>query len=147
MKNWFKRQPSDGRKGQAVVEFALILPVFVLLVFGAIELGRAYYVKHLLTNAAREGARVGSLPNQLEADVHDRIQEFLTGVGLGGTWGYSVVVKNPAGVLRTGGLVNAIAGDRVTVTITYTFQVLVGTVIPGFTGNVPLNNSCTFRHE
>lgn len=43
-------------KGQALVELALILPLLLLLIMGALDLARAYYTKTTLTNAAREGA-------------------------------------------------------------------------------------------
>ena len=42
--------------GQGLVEFALILPVLLLLVIGALDIGRAFYMKVILENAAREGA-------------------------------------------------------------------------------------------
>jgi hypothetical protein len=42
--------------GQAIVEFVLIIPVVLLLVMGALDLGRAFFVKIALTNSAREGA-------------------------------------------------------------------------------------------
>jgi len=41
---------------QALVELALILPILLLLVIGALEFGRMFYTKIILTNAAREGA-------------------------------------------------------------------------------------------
>jgi Flp pilus assembly protein TadG len=53
-----------GRKrsrGQTLVEFAFVLPLIVLLIFGAIELGRAVYVYNTLANSARQGARVAAV--------------------------------------------------------------------------------------
>jgi Flp pilus assembly protein TadG len=41
---------------QALVEFALLLPLLLVLIIGAMDLGRVFYVKTVLTNAAREGA-------------------------------------------------------------------------------------------
>ena len=46
-----------GRKGQALAEFALILPVLFLLIAGIIEFGRGWNIKQAITDAAREGAR------------------------------------------------------------------------------------------
>ncbi|MBI3970523.1 MAG: pilus assembly protein [Chloroflexi bacterium] len=46
---------ADG--GQAIVELALILPVFVMLAFGLVDFGRIFYTYQALVNAAREGAR------------------------------------------------------------------------------------------
>jgi Flp pilus assembly protein TadG len=135
------------RKGQAVVEFALVLPVFLLLVFGAIEFGRAYYDLHLLTNAAREGARVGSLPDRLESDVQAAVTGFLHDVGLSSGCTTATSVTDPAGAARAGGLVNAVEGDRVRVTVSYSFHVLSGRILPGFTGTVQLRGRCVFRHE
>jgi len=50
-----QRQKYD-QKGQALVEFALALPLLLLLVFGVLEFGRAFKTKIILTNAAREGS-------------------------------------------------------------------------------------------
>jgi len=49
-RNW------NDRKGQALVEFALALPLVLILVLGVLEFGRAFQTKIVLTNAAREGA-------------------------------------------------------------------------------------------
>jgi Flp pilus assembly protein TadG len=47
-------RPQDGA---VAVEFALILPILVFLVLGAMDLGHRFYLQHLITNASREGAR------------------------------------------------------------------------------------------
>lgn len=52
-------------RGQALVEFALVFPIFLVLVFGLIDVGRLVYVDNALSQAAREGARWGSVPNWL----------------------------------------------------------------------------------
>ena len=50
------RRCRSNRQGAAAVEFALVVPVFFLMVFGMIEFGARIMVQQLLTNAAREGA-------------------------------------------------------------------------------------------
>jgi Flp pilus assembly protein TadG len=50
-----------GQKGLAMVEFALLLPILLLMVFGITEFGRAFLIKNALNNAAREGARRASI--------------------------------------------------------------------------------------
>lgn len=55
------RRPKRPRTGQALVEFALVLPVFLLLLFGLIDVGRYVYTWNALNQAAREGARYGSV--------------------------------------------------------------------------------------
>lgn len=47
--------------GAALVEFAMILPILVLLVFGVIEFGRAYHAKSTMAHAARQGVRAAAL--------------------------------------------------------------------------------------
>lgn len=57
-----------NRAGQALVEFALVIPVFLLLLVGLFDLGRAVFAYNTLTNAAREGARL-AIVNQDEPSI------------------------------------------------------------------------------
>lgn len=57
----FRNRP--GERGAAAVEFALILPVLILLVMGLIEFSRVFNVQISLSNAAREGARTMAIHN------------------------------------------------------------------------------------
>ena len=50
-----------GDPGQSLIEFALVLPIFLLLLFGLIDIGRYVYTANALNQAAREGARYGSV--------------------------------------------------------------------------------------
>jgi Flp pilus assembly protein TadG len=54
------QRSSYCRKGQAIVETALLLPVLMLLVMGSADLGRVFYYSIAVTNAAREAARQGT---------------------------------------------------------------------------------------
>ena len=66
----------DGDAGQALVEFALILPLMLLLLFALADFGRAFYTWLVVTNAAREGARVGATQaatNAIEQRIYDAI--------------------------------------------------------------------------
>ena len=56
-----------GDRGAAAVEFALVVPVLLLLVFGVAEFGRAYNIQTTLSGAAREGARTMALQNDVSA--------------------------------------------------------------------------------
>jgi Flp pilus assembly protein TadG len=68
-----------GRKGQALAEFALILPVLFLLIAGIIEFGRAWNIKQVLTDASREGARYAVVQDKtmtiagVQAKVNQRL--------------------------------------------------------------------------
>ena len=68
------RPTTDRERGAAAVEFALILPLLVMLVFGIIEFGRGYNAKIELTGAVREGARelaLGKTSTQAQTTVRD----------------------------------------------------------------------------
>ncbi len=134
------------RRGQAVVEFALVLPIFLLLILGALDFGRAYYRLHLLTNAAREGARTASLPQSTETEVENIVEDFLTDAGLPGSFSLEINVTDPDGNPRSGGLSNAQEGDRVQVVVIQDFKLIGVGFVPGGS-SLQLDSSCTFRHE
>lgn len=80
--------------GASAVEFAIVLPLFLLFIFGIIEFGIIMYDKAMITNASREGARIGilyvdpPLPlNELKAKVEDRVKDKL------GTNGESILIS------------------------------------------------------
>ncbi len=51
----------SGSRGQTLVEFALVVPVFLLMLFGVIDIGRFVYTDSVLSQAAREGARLAAV--------------------------------------------------------------------------------------
>jgi hypothetical protein len=51
----------DRRRGQALVEFALVIPIFLLMLFGIVDAGRYVYMNSVLSQAAREGARAAAV--------------------------------------------------------------------------------------
>src|SRR3990170_3879536 len=58
-------QITKQARGQGMIEFALLIPLLVLIVFGAIDLALAYHAQVTLTNASREGARLAMRINTL----------------------------------------------------------------------------------
>ena len=76
----------DGR-GQALVELALILPILLMLLLGIFEFGRAWNTKQVITDAAREGARLAVVQNNDidQADVKAAIATHLSRAGIPGT--------------------------------------------------------------
>jgi len=138
------------RRGQAVVEFALVVPVFLLILFGVIEFGRAFFVLHLMNNAAREGARTASLPNKSEADVYAVVDNFVGGVGLDVNRKTTEIAVIPAGTSEPDpgvDLAGATSGDRVRVSVVYQFTVVTGSFVPGLSDPIDLVGRCVFRHE
>jgi hypothetical protein len=75
---------ADGERGAAAVEMALVLPILVLLVFGIVEFSITYNRVQGLHAAAREGARVASLPDATQAEIAGRVTSALQGVPLNG---------------------------------------------------------------
>ena len=62
--------PSDRERGAALVEFALVLTVLVLVLFGIVEFSRAYHAQVQLTHASREGVRVHAVTGDAERAVN-----------------------------------------------------------------------------
>src|SRR5213592_4351379 len=66
-----------SERGQALLETALTLPLLLLVSVSIFEFGRAYQTWQILTNAAREGARVAVLPNSTVGDVQSRVSAYM----------------------------------------------------------------------
>jgi Flp pilus assembly protein TadG len=64
-------------RGTALLETALTLPLVLLISVGIFEFGRAYQTWEVLTNAAREGARVAVLPNSTTDGVQARVRSYM----------------------------------------------------------------------
>lgn len=60
-----------------MAEFAIVLPVFLLLMIGLIEFGRAVMIHQILVNAAREGIRTAVIPGATNADVTSEVEKWL----------------------------------------------------------------------
>ncbi len=63
------KKRSANRSGSAIVETAFMLPILLSVTFGSVEFGRALMVSNLVTNAAREGARLGIVKDVTSAEV------------------------------------------------------------------------------
>jgi Flp pilus assembly protein TadG len=70
---WLRRED-----GAALLEMALTLPLLLVVSVSIFEFGRAYQTWQVLTNAAREGARIAVLPNVDDAAVLDRVKTYIS---------------------------------------------------------------------
>lgn len=122
-------------RGQSVVEFALVLPLLLVLVFGITEFGRAWLTMNVLTSAAREGARLAVVTAPDEGRVIARVEEVCAAGRITPT-GVFVTGPDPADPDR-----------RVTVTVEANFQVVTGNILGTFSGTIPLRANATMRHE
>ena len=75
-----KRMRSE--KGAALLEAAITVPIILLISVGIFEFGRAYQTQQVLTNAAREGARLAVIEGSSDADIRTRVGQYLSGGGL-----------------------------------------------------------------
>jgi hypothetical protein len=69
-------------RGAELVEFAFVFPTLLLVMLGIIDFGFLFQRYEIVTNAAREGARVAILPGYQTADVQARVNQYLTAGGL-----------------------------------------------------------------
>ena len=109
-----------SERGQALLETALTLPLVLLVAVSIFEFGRAYQTSQVLTNAAREGARIAVLPNANPADVQARVVAYMRGGQLGNADRATVSVNQAA--TMSIGATNASAS---VVTVNYPFSFLV----------------------
>jgi len=113
-----KRITSD--RGAALLEVALTLPLLLLVTVGIFEFGRAYQTQQVLTNAAREGARVAVLPGQPTGAARSRVTAYLTGGQLPNAGSATIQVTQTQ--IAIGGTTTP--GSRVTVDYPFTFMVI-----------------------
>ena len=137
--------------GVAAVEFALILPVLLLLVLGIINFGYLFGQKLALNQAVREGARQSVVPgtnNGEDVDTLDEIQAVVRG-SLGGLVpGDQVTVTAKAGGTVTPTGCKAIdVGDALTLEAAYSAKVLVPMPLPGLPSTFDLKSESVFRCE
>jgi Flp pilus assembly protein TadG len=76
------RNRTSDDTGAELIELAMIFPILLLLVAGIVDFGFLFQRYEVVTNAAREGARVGVLPSYTVADVQQRVTDYLGSGGL-----------------------------------------------------------------
>jgi Flp pilus assembly protein TadG len=124
-----------SNRGQAVVEFALVFPLLLLVCFGITEFGRAWMTMNILTSAAREGVRLAAVTAPDIPAVTQRVTD----------------VCNAARV--TPSLITVTPADpndpnrRVSVTVETQFTVIPGQILGTFTGAFPLRTTSIMRQE
>jgi Flp pilus assembly protein TadG len=136
--------PRARTRGQALVEFALILPIFILLLVGLFDVGRAVFAYNTVSNAAREAARV-AIVNQTESDVDAKAVQRAVSLGLTAS-DVTVAYSLPSGTACTSPFeINCLAS--VTVNYTYTAATpiisnLIGPITIRGTTTMPVERTC-----
>ena len=138
------RPNKANRRGAAVVEFAMVAPVFILLVFGMIEFGRAVMVQQVLVNASREGARLAVLDGTSTQQIEDRINEYLAPSNINSA---APPIYRVNGVTVSDPTVVAGFGDAVSVRLEVNFSDVSWLPVPQYIGGTVLNATSTMRRE
>ena len=125
-------------RGAAILETALTLPLVLLVSVGIFEFGRAYQTWQVLTNAAREGARVAVLPNPVPGSVEARVLSYMQSGQLPNAAAATITVDRNVVIVVGAGSATA---SRVTVQYPFAFVVLqpvARLVVSGSTVGAPL---------
>lgn len=138
-----------SERGQALLEMAMTLPLLLLVSVSIFEFGRAYQTWQVLTNAAREGARVAVLPGTTVAGVQARVQSYMTSGQLSNAGAAAVSVNRTATISIGAGTASA---SLVTVNYPFSFMVLqpiARLLVSGTTLGTPftLTASAEMRNE
>lgn len=124
---------SKDKDGQSIVEFAMILPVLLLVLFGVTEFGRAIMVTNVLNTASREGARLAAVsPVDDSLSVRDRVLEVLNAANI---------------EAKTIDIQISPLEKTVSVTVTTDFKVLSGGILDPFMGTYELKGTTVMRYE
>jgi len=124
-----------NQKGQALVEFAIILPILLLLVMGILQFGMMLNAYLSIENAAREGARAGIMGSS-DAEIRNL-----------------VIATSPSldpenlTVSITPNETNRTSGDTLTIKITYNYTLIVPIISSLFNNVVVLNGQTSMRVE
>lgn len=103
-----------NEKGQGMIEFALITPILLLMVFGIVEFGNLYRVKLSVDSALREGVRTASVQNTAnDVAILTSMQLVLSSLTT------NQVTISPSQATRQ-------SGDNVTITVNYPYNTLTG---------------------
>jgi len=140
------RQHRCRMAGAAGVEFALVFPIFLLVVFGSVEMGTALYNRAILTNASREAARAGVMlqttPMSTTAVGNvatNYVQNFLIDF-TGAAPTPTVAVTQPDG--------NTLTGSRLQVQVSYTFNgFLFGPMFSSIAGPMAISAVTVMKYE
>jgi Flp pilus assembly protein TadG len=120
-----ERKPGLFSKGQSLIEFALLLPLLVLIIFGVLDLGRAFFSFIAITNAAREGARAYTMYPAATGYtmVEDIVKKEAGNQGLDPT-------KITVSVTCTGTFPSCTSEQPVRVTVSYPFELTMSGLFP-----------------
>jgi Flp pilus assembly protein TadG len=142
------RSLARDNRGQELVEYALTLPILLLLILGIVEFGMAIFAYNTIANAAREGARVGAVVPILSADdltpatqtIENAVRDRTGGLALNRPGSINVVITYTESTTDT---------DMVQVTVNYSHTLITGMIMQAAGGDAQLHlqSEATMRRE
>lgn len=143
-------QRLKSERGAELVEFALVFPLLLLVVLGIVDFGFLFQRMEVVTNAAREGARMAVLPGYATSDVQARVQNYVTSGGLPTTASpANPLIQVTSVSIPTAPGAPAMSGKRVEVTYTHQY-LFIGPIAGWFGGSftsVPVRGVAVMRDE
>ena len=137
MARCFRHRMGAKDRGAEAVEFALVVPVFLLLVFGVIDFGYMTNRDTMVNNASREGARLGAL-DPVVADIDAKVRQSMSTVEPIGTTPTKITVtitcRKPDNSACSTFAADAASGGTVIVKVDYKLSWITpvgGTIMPG----------------
>jgi Flp pilus assembly protein TadG len=127
-----------NERGASAVEFAILLPVLMLILFGIIEFGMVMYSREILTNASREGARAGIVqqtPKLTQGQIEGVVTNYLTNTGI-----------DPANVTVSIAGAGGVFPNNLTVSTSYPYQFFAPGIL-GLGNSITLTTQTVMRHE
>jgi len=140
--NHTARRRTD-RRGAALVECALVMPVMILAVLGMFELGRAVMVTEVLAHASRTGARTGVLPSGNTAAVRAAVNDLLNDAGINSANCVVQVLVNGSATEVS----DADPGDEILVTVAVPYSAVTWVANPEYLEGRNLSGRCVMRRE
>jgi hypothetical protein len=127
--------PNRGRKGQSMVELAIVLPLMVLIMFGVLDLGRAFFSLITIHNAAREGARTATFDTTKVVEICDAAENEAASLGSSFSRNNISFECGASTVICQTGLQPAFTGcprhEPIAVTVSHDHELIIGFIIPG----------------
>jgi Flp pilus assembly protein TadG len=136
------REGRRHKRGQALVEFALVVPIFLLIAFGTIDFGLAFNAAITISNVAREGARAG-VTDPSASTVTARVRDTAGNLN-DSNLTVTVSCKMPSGAACSGGLSGAETGTTLVVRVNYSYPMITPIA---FGTRIPLTSTAQMRVE
>jgi Flp pilus assembly protein TadG len=122
---------------------AVVLPIFLLVLLGIMEFGRAYMVEHVVASAARRGARLAVLKGTTNSQVEQACEGYCANALGVSTEHVTVTIEDGGGAAD---LANAATGDVLTISVSVPYG-QVSYLPAWYLSGAQLSSDCTMEHE